>query len=104
MSVFWFSQGKTAIVPVDNLNTIVPVIKWFFPDTYRGIVFYKNRCYPYFSYLEKSYGVNTNPGMTFLLYDEALDIFEQNGGVLTEEELNDLKFSRIKQQFVEKAN
>lgn len=109
MSVFWFSQGKTAIVPVDNLNIIVPVIKWFFPEeiannTYRGIVFYKNRCHPYFSYLEKAYGVNTNPGMTFLPYDEALEIFKQNGGVLTEEELNDLKFSRIKQQFVEKAD
>jgi hypothetical protein len=107
IAVFYLKQGKTAIVPVDDIHVIVPVLKWFFPEeitnnTYRGKVFYKDKCWPYFLYLSKVYNVDTTPGMMFLPTEEALEEFRKNGGVLTNLEMQKLKFSIIERQIVKK--
>ena len=51
--------------------------------------------YPYLKYIEKQYKVDVSPGMMFTNKNDALNEYRNNGGVLTEIELEELDFNKI---------
>lgn len=109
MSYFYFSKMKPAVISVEGIDLILPTYNNHFPKDLEDTTgeSYKNKIYRnliYLEYINKTYNIDTTPGIMFVPYEQALEIFEQNGGTLTKEELNELKFSKIKQQFVEKEN
>ena len=50
---------------------------------------------PIFQYINKTYGIETTSSITFKTEKEAISLFIKNGGTITEEELEKLKFSKI---------
>ena len=94
MSVFYFKQGKTAVLPVENADLILPV---HVIDETREVQ--KDKIYNdciYLDYLKKQYNVDSSSGILFMNEEDAINLYRQNGGILTEEELKKLRFSNIK--------
>ena len=97
IAVFYFKKGKTAILPREDIDAIMPTSNNLMPkeledEDYIGKVFTD---YKYLEYIQKVYNVDSSKGMTFLPYEQAIQEFYNNGGVITEEELKELKFSKI---------
>ncbi len=103
-SIFYFKQGKTAILPrkfVLNIfsNATMPNDldnEDFSQKTYYCNLDYKNSSDNiYLKYFFQTYGLDVSPGMTFRDKDEAIQIFKDNGGILTDEELEKLDFNKL---------
>ncbi len=103
-SVFYFKQGKTAILPrefVLNIfaNTSMPAD--LEKEVFSHEVYYCNLDDKesaeniYLKYFSQTYGLDVSPGMTFRDNDEAIQIFKDNGGILTDEELEKLDFNKL---------
>ena len=119
LSIFYLKRGLTAIVPKDGFFVILPggvVHKNPDPkEIYRPEYFdakdadldeklleslwynekRNNGELIYLYYLKKVYGVDINPGMTYRSLDEALALYEEQGGRFEEDELKKLDFSKI---------
>ncbi len=102
-SVFYFTQGKIAVLSDRNIEYILPTYTNDMPkdledktgNAYRNKI-YTN--YPYLKYIKKLYKVDTSKGMTFKSEDEAKQEFINNGGAISDDELKRLDFSEIKKQ------
>lgn len=100
-SVFYFKQGKTAVLSDKNIEFIMPLYTNHMPKDLEDKTgnAYKNKIYndyPYLEYIKKMYKVDTSKGMTFKSEDEARLDFINSGGILSDEELKKLDFSEIK--------
>ena len=106
MAVFYFKQGKTAILPKDScggfiaMNTM-PDEFWTEGSSDR-IYYFDNNDWGkniYLKYLEKNYHVDISKGVMFKDNEEAYQIYLDNGGEkITEEELEKLDFSVISKE------
>lgn len=101
LSVFYFRQGKPAILPADNIELILPLYNNNMPKDLQDKTgqAYKNKIYKgymYLLYIYITYKVNPKYGMSFKSQKEALDAFYKNGGRFKSGELKKLNFSYIK--------
>ncbi len=99
IAVEYFKQGKTAILPKDDIEIIIPVINDLMPydlltENYKGKIYYKEQ-YPYLWYIRIVYNVNTNYGMMFKPSEQAMEDFYKIGGDFTKKELDVLDFSKL---------
>ena len=98
LSLFYFNQGKTAIIPREQ---IICLFSGIFPDElaenkeYNNKIFYKEDELLYLVYLEKNYGIDVSPGLMFMDEKDAINQYLREGGKLEEKELEELKFYRI---------
>lgn len=100
LSLYYIKQNKTAILP----NNLIPIeiVQGVYPWDMRDKPEIYTKTYtdtPYHRYLKLVYGVETTKGMTFLPNEEAIRIYKENGGKLTDEELEKLDFRNIEKQF-----
>ena len=98
-SVYYFRNNKTAILPKENIQLILPINNNLMPidlksNKYKNKIYYKNN-YPYLAYLQCLYDVNVSPGMMFTTNKEAKRLFINNGGILTKKEIQNIKFANI---------
>ena len=98
ISTFYLSKNETAILPT---NTAIKItINHDFweiennPELQKQI--YSKEENHYLIYLEKEYGVNADPGFTFLPTEEAMKLFYEKGGILNEQDVEALDFDKIK--------
>lgn len=105
LSVFYLQQGKTAILPAENADSILPAYNNHMPKELedKSGKAYENKIYKNYTFLKYIYYVyklDISPGMMFIPgnREKALDIFKANGGTLTNEELETLKFSNIQKE------
>ena len=105
MAVFYFKQGKNAILPAETANDIISAGDGDFPfdlifGKYENKIYYENEYPIYFKYLKQCYlGMSEIPdksGIIFKPTEEAMNDFYNNGGILEPEELTDLNFGLIK--------
>ena len=99
MSVFYFNQNKTAILPngweiqmfmYEGEKDSVDL-----PYVDPNKIFYEDDS-TYLFYIHYVYKVDVSPGVRFVPTEQAMEAYYKNGGTLTEEELKELRFSRIK--------
>ncbi len=97
LSVFYLQQGKPAIIPRQQM---IYIFDYIYPERlckmkeYNNKIFHKDKVL-YLVYLEKNYGIDVSPGITFLDNDDAIKLYYKNGGTFTREEISKLKFSNI---------
>lgn len=99
LSVFYFRKNKTAILPRENIEKIMPISNDLMPIdlqtlAYQGKIYYKDR-YSYLRYIQYVYSVNTSSGMMFKTYDEAIKNYIDNGGSIEDLTNKDIIFSKI---------
>ena len=97
ISLFYLKRGKTIVLPKEQFFYIIPEIH---PDElmsnkqiYKQI--YDKERARYLIYLERNYKVNVSSNITFLPYKDAMQKYKKLGGNFSEEELKNLKFSRL---------
>ncbi|MBE7704878.1 MAG: hypothetical protein E7Z90_03580 [Cyanobacteria bacterium SIG29] len=98
LTVFYANKKLPVIYPYENMQLV-----WFFEEETItediknknfGKIYYDCTYLKYISYL---YKVDTSKGMMFKTYDEAMKDFVSAGGSIDENELEELKFSKIKE-------
>lgn len=100
IAVFYFSKGKTAILPKEKIHVIISTINNLLPydlesNDYIGKTYYYEQYPHYLGYLNTIYNVDIAKGMIFKTEEEAISDYYKNGGSFNEKELNELKFSKI---------
>lgn len=102
ISLSYLKSGKTIVLPKEQFFYILPDTSPQELSSNSEIwskIYDKERA-RYLIYLERNYGVNVEPGITFLPYQEAIEEFKKNGGTINKEEMKKLNFSRLN-KFVE---
>lgn len=104
LSVFYFSRNKTAVLPRENIELILPIYQNSMPKDLEDKTgnAYKGKIYNdilYFKYLKNNYKVDTSAGCMFTDMKTALENYKEEGGVIKENELNKLNFKNIKNEF-----
>lgn len=98
ITIFYLSKGETAIIPKELPFYIIPDIRPIklniTPQLYQKV--YTREEASYLKYIEKNYKIDAEPGLTLTSFKNAMDLYRKDGGKLTNEEVNKLKFSRIK--------
>ncbi len=103
LSLFYLKRGKTIVLPAIQPFYILHGVS---PDNlaiskeFRSQTFDKEKTL-YLIYVEKNYNTNVNVGMTFKDYETAIQEYLAEGGILTTEELNKLRFSDLKKDLNE---
>ena len=103
ISLFYIKKGQDIILPKSLPFYIIPDI---FPRILAenrdlNTLFYEKDRARYLIYVEHNYKVNVMSKVTFLPYKEALQKYKELGGNFSEEELEKLDFSKIKESLNE---
>ena len=103
ISLFYIKKGQNIILPKSLPFYIIPDI---FPRILAenrdlNTLFYEKDRARYLIYVEHNYKVNVMSKVTFLPYKEAMQKYKELGGNFSEEELEKLDFSKIKESLNE---
>ena len=95
ISVFYLSQNKSAIIPYDT--DITQMIALYDPELKIKKITQTSKNQAYLYYISQVYNINIAKGFDIILVprEQAIKTFFKNGGVITEEELKNIKFSNI---------
>jgi hypothetical protein len=102
ISVYYLKNNKDIIFPL-NIDFQLDVI-WGYEIEFSNndkmtICNQDKEKNPYLNYLNYVYSIKLPECVTFRLNDDALRIYRDNGGILTDEELEKLDFRNIEKQF-----
>ena len=97
LALFYLKRGEVAVIPKEQAVFLIPDIPPIDlmdkPELYKQI--YNKERARYLIYLEENYGINASPGITFLPYVEAMNKYKESGGTFSNNECNEIKFSRL---------